>query len=195
MSINGGIVTFELIFGLMIQSMALISDAVHNLSDIAVMGLSYGAEKVARRPADESKTYGYRKIEFIAAFVNCIVLSVVIAFIFWETLKRLAAPPEIPGQIMFWVAVVAFEGPGTAPLLRQKISAGNLNLKSAWLHPLQDAPYSLGVIAGSPLRSWPISCPGPGHARGCRRRRLLDPRYRRRLQEIIAGNFDCGCKK
>ncbi len=151
MVINGGIVTFELIFGLMIQSMALISDAVHNLSDIAVMGLSYGAEKVARRPADESKTYGYRKIEFIAAFVNCIVLSVVIAFIFWEALKRMASPPEIPGQIMFWVAVVAFVGNGTATLLLHKISAGNLNLKSAWLHSLQDALFSLGVIGGAVL--------------------------------------------
>jgi cobalt-zinc-cadmium efflux system protein len=151
MFINGGIVTFELIFGLMIQSMALISDAVHNLSDIAVMGLSYGAEKVARRPADESKTYGYRKIEFIAAFVNCIALSVVIAFIFWETLKRLAAPPEIPGQIMFWVAVVAFVGNGAATLLLHKISAGNLNLKSAWLHSLQDALFSVGVIGGAIL--------------------------------------------
>lgn len=151
MVINGGIVAFELIFGLMIQSMALISDAVHNLSDIAAMGLSYWAEKVARRPADESKTYGYRKVEFIAAFVNCIVLSVVIAFIFWEALKRLTAPPDIPGEIMFWVAVVAFIGNGTATLLLQKISARNLNIKSAWLHSLQDALFSLGVIGGSLL--------------------------------------------
>jgi cobalt-zinc-cadmium efflux system protein len=151
MVINGGIVAFEMIFGLMIQSMALISDAVHNLSDIAAMGLSYWAEKVARRPADESKTYGYRKVEFIAAFVNCIVLSVVIAFIFWEAIKRLTAPPDIPGEIMFWVAVVAFIGNGTATLLLQKISARNLNIKSAWLHSLQDALFSLGVIGGSIL--------------------------------------------
>ena len=82
--INGGIVAFELVFGLLIQSMALISDAVHNLSDIAHMLFSYWAEKVARRPANERKTYGYRKIEFIAAFVNSIGLSVVIAFVFWE---------------------------------------------------------------------------------------------------------------
>jgi cobalt-zinc-cadmium efflux system protein len=60
--INGGIVVFEMIFGLMIQSMALISDAVHNLSDIAHMLFSYWAEKVARRPANGRKTYGYRKI-------------------------------------------------------------------------------------------------------------------------------------
>src|SRR4030042_33502 len=151
MVINGGIVVFEMVFGLMIQSMALISDAVHNLSDIAAMIFSYWAEKVSRRPANAAKTYGYRKIEFIAAFVNSIVLSVVIAFVFWETLKRIVSPPEIPGRGMFWVAVVAFIGNGAATLLLQKISARNFNLKSAWLHSLQDALFSLGVIVGALL--------------------------------------------
>lgn len=151
MVINGGIVVFEMIFGLLIQSMALISDAVHNLSDIAAMAFSYWAEKVSRRPADTSKTYGYRKIEFIAAFVNSISLSVVIAFVFWESLQRLVAPPEIPGQSMLWVAILAFVGNGAATLLLQKISTRNFNMKSAWLHSLQDALFSLGVIVGALL--------------------------------------------
>jgi len=151
MAINGGIVVFEMVFGLMIRSMALVSDAVHNLSDIAAMIFSYWAEKVSRRPANTTKTFGYRKSEFIAAFVNSIVLSVVMAFVFWETLKRLAAPPEIPGNEMLWVAVVAFVGNGAATLLLQKISARNFNMKSAWLHSLQDALFSLGVIVGALL--------------------------------------------
>lgn len=149
--INGGIVAFELVFGLLIQSMALISDAVHNLSDIAHMLFSYWAEKVARRPANERKTYGYRKIEFIAAFVNSIGLSVVIAFVFWETVKRFTAPAEVPGQTMLWVAVVAFVGNGAATLLLQKVAARNINLKSAWLHSLQDSLFSLAVIVGALL--------------------------------------------
>jgi len=144
-------VAFEMVFGLLIQSMALISDAVHNLSDIAHMLFSYWAEKVARRPANDRKTYGYRKIEFIAAFVNSIGLSVVIAFVFWETLKRFTAPAEVPGQVMLWVAVVAFVGNGAATLLLQKISARNINMKSAWLHSLQDSLFSLGVIVGALL--------------------------------------------
>lgn len=65
--INGGVV-FKMVFGLLIQSMALISDAVHNLSDIAAMGFTYWAEKMSRRPAMEVKTYCWRKIEFVAAF-------------------------------------------------------------------------------------------------------------------------------
>jgi len=149
--INGGIVAFEIIFGLLIQSMALISDAVHNLSDIAHMLFSYWAEKVAHRPSNERKTYGYRKIEFIAAFVNSIGLSVVIAFVFWETIKRFAAPAAVPGKEMLWVAIIAFVGNGVATLLLQKISARNINMKSAWLHSLQDSLFSLAVIVGALL--------------------------------------------
>lgn len=149
--INGGIVAFEMVFGLLIQSMALISDAVHNLSDIAAMGFSYWAEKVSSRPANERKTNGYHKIEFIAAFVNSLVLSVAIAFILWEALGRLAAPPAIPGREMLWVAVIAFAGNGAATLLLQKISSRNLNMRSAWLHSFQDALFSLGVIVGAAL--------------------------------------------
>jgi len=156
--INGGIVIFEMIFGLLIQSMALISDAVHNLSDIAAMGFSYWAEKISRRPADARKTYGYRKFEFVAAFVNSIALSVVIAFVFWETLKRLMSPPEIAGQEMLLVAVVALLGNGAAALLLQKISGRNFNMKSAWLHSLQDALLSLGVIVGALLIAF-FGCP------------------------------------
>ena len=149
--INGGIVIFEMIFGLLISSMALISDAIHNLSDIAAMGFTYFAEKMSRRPATEVKTYGWRKMEFIAAFVNSIVLSVVIAFVFWESVQRLFSPAEVSGKIMLWVAIVAFVGNGAATLLLQKISARNFNIKSAWLHSLQDALFSLGVIVGALL--------------------------------------------
>ncbi len=149
--INGGIVAFEMVFGLLTGSMALISDAVHNLSDIAHMLFSFWAENVARRPPDERKTYGYRKIEFIAAFVNSIGLSIVIAFVFWETLKRFSTPAEVPGRTILWVAVVAFVGNGMATLLLQKISARNINMKSAWLHSLQDSLFSLAVIVGALL--------------------------------------------
>lgn len=149
--INSGIVVFEVIFGFLIQSMALISDAVHNLSDIAAMSFSYWAEKISRRPATALKTYGYRKIEFIAAFVNSLVLSVVIAFVFWKSIQRLMSPADVPGRTMLWVAVIAFVGNGAATLLLQKISARNFNMKSAWFHSLQDALFSLGVIIGALL--------------------------------------------
>jgi len=150
-AVNGGIVAFELVFGLLIGSTALISDAVHNLSDIASMLMTYGAEKVSVRPANKGKTYGYRKIEFVSAFIHSIVLSVVIAFVFWAALLRLAAPPEIPGQEMLWVAVVAFVGNGVATLLLQKVSTRSFNMISAWLHSFQDALFSFAVIIGALL--------------------------------------------
>ncbi len=149
--INGGIVVFEMIFGLLISSMALISDAVHNLSDIVAMSFTYWAEKMSRRPATEHKTYGWRKMEFIAAFVNSTVLSVVIAFVFWESVQRLFSPAQVSGTTMLWVAVVAFVGNSAAALLLHKISDRNFNIKSAWLHSLQDALFSLGVIVGALL--------------------------------------------
>ena len=149
--INGGIVVFEMIFGLLISSMALISDADHYLSDIAAMSFTCWAEKMSRRPATEHKTYGWRKMEFIAAFVNSIVLSVVIAFVFWESVQRLFSPAQVSGTMMLWVAVVAFVGNSAATLLLQKISARNFNIKSAWLHSLQDALFSLGVMVGALL--------------------------------------------
>lgn len=151
MGINGCIVAFELVFGLLIQSMALISDAVHNLSDIVAMGFSYWAEKMSRRPATVRMTYGYRKIEFVTAFVNSLILSVAIAFIIWEAVTRLAAPPAIAGDEMLLVAIVALVGNGAATLLLQKISKQNFNLRTAWLHSFQDALFSLGVIVGSIL--------------------------------------------
>jgi cobalt-zinc-cadmium efflux system protein len=151
MAINGGIVLFEMTVGLFIGSVALISDAVHNLSDIAHMIFSYWAEKVSRRPPNDRKTYGYRKIEFIAAFVNSIGLSVVIAFVFWESLKRFTTPVEVPGAAMLLAAVVAFLGNTAATMLLKKISAQNINIKSAWLHSLQDALFSLGVMVGALL--------------------------------------------
>lgn len=151
MGINGGIVVFELVFGLLIQSMALISDAVHNLSDIVAMGFSYWAEKMSRRPATARMTYGYRKIEFMAAFINSLILSVAIAFILWEAVVRLLAPPAIAGEEMLWVAMVALVGNGAATLLLQKISMRNFNMRSAWLHSFQDALFSLGVIVGALL--------------------------------------------
>jgi len=122
--INGGIVVFEMVFGLLISSMALISDAVHNLSDIVAMSFTYWAEKMSRRPATEHKTYGWHKMEFVAAFVNSIVLSVVIAFVFWESIQRLLSPAEVSGKIMLWVAVVAFVGNGVATMLLQKYRPG-----------------------------------------------------------------------
>ena len=147
--INGGIVIFEIVLGVITGSMALVSDAVHNISDISAMILGYWSEKVSQKPATTSKTYGYKKIEFITAFANSIILSIAILFIFYESVLRLLQPVVVESTTMFWVALVALGGNSIATLILTKSSQKNFNLKAVWLHSLQDALLSLGVVVGA----------------------------------------------
>jgi len=144
--INSLVVIFEIIFGLLIGSLALISDATHNIADIGSLSLSLFGEKISKRPADMKKTYGYKKTEAIVAFVNSSVLIAVVIFILFESTKRIFIPAEINGINMLAVALVAFVGNGLATFVLHKSSEKNLNVKSAWLHSFQDALFSLGVI-------------------------------------------------
>lgn len=147
--INSGIVIFEIAFGVVTGSMALVSDAVHNLSDISAMILGFWSEKVAKKPATNQKTFGYKKIEFITAFANSIFLSVTIAFILYEAVTRLWSPIEVQSNTMFFVAVIALIGNSVATFILQKTADQNFNLKAVWLHSLQDALISLGVVVAA----------------------------------------------
>ena len=147
--INSLVVIFEIIFGLLIGSLALISDATHNIADIGSLSLSLFGEKISKRPADMKKTYGYKKTEAIVAFVNSSVLIAVVIFILFESTKRIFMPAEINGLNMLAVALVAFVGNGIATFVLHKSSEENLNIKSAWLHSFQDALFSLGVIVAA----------------------------------------------
>jgi len=148
-AINSLVVIFEIIFGLLIGSLALISDATHNIADIGSLSLSLFGEKISKRPADMKKTYGYKKTEAIVAFVNSSVLIAVVIFILFESTKRIFMPAEINGLNMLAVALVAFVGNGIATFVLHKSSEENLNIKSAWLHSFQDALFSLGVIVAA----------------------------------------------
>jgi len=147
--INGSIVIFEIVLGIITGSMALVSDAVHNLSDISAMILGFWSEKIAKKPANNQKTYGYKKIEFVSAFANSILLSVAIAFVFYEATMRFFSPVEVHGKGMFFVALIALVGNSVATLILQKTADQNFNLKAVWLHSLQDALLSLGVVIAS----------------------------------------------
>ena len=147
--LNIFIVVFEIIFGLLSRSLALISDALHNVTDVASMVLSLWGEKVAIRPATSRKTYGYKKMEAIIAFTNGGILLAVVIFIVIEAIKRLFNPTEVAGFQMIMVASVALLGNGIATYLLEKNAHQNLNLKSAWLHSFQDAVFSLVVIIGA----------------------------------------------
>ena len=149
--INVIIVVFEILFGLLSRSFALISDALHNVTDIGSMGLSLWGEKLADKPQTERKTYGYKRAEILIAFVNSGVLLGVVGFVLVEAIIRLFRPEPVSGMTMMIVAGIALLGNGLATYLLQKGADKNLNLKSAWLHSLQDALFSLGVVVSAAI--------------------------------------------
>ena len=144
--INIVIVIFEIIFGLISRSFALITDALHNVTDIGSMVLSLWGEKLSDKPQTKKKTYGYKRVEVLIAFVNGLVLLGIIGFVLVEAIIRLFNPEPVSGITMMIVAGVALLGNGLATYLLQKGANKNLNLKSAWLHSMQDALFSLGVV-------------------------------------------------
>jgi cobalt-zinc-cadmium efflux system protein len=149
--INVFIVVFEIAFGLISRSFALITDALHNVTDIGSMVLSLWGEKLADKPQTEKKTYGYKRAEVLIAFINASVLLAIVVFVLIEAIIRLANPEPVSGMTMMIVAGVALLGNGLATYLLQAGAGKNLNLKSAWLHSLQDALFSLGVVVSAAI--------------------------------------------
>lgn len=148
-AINSVIVVFEMLFGILSGSFALIADALHNATDVGSMGLSLWGVKLADRPQTSRKTYGYKRAEIIIAFVNASVLLAIVGYILIEGVTRLFRPEPIPSLTVMGVAAVALLGNGIATYLLQKNAKNNLNLKSAWLHAMQDAFFSLGVLVSA----------------------------------------------
>lgn len=147
--INIIIVVFEIVFGLLSRSFALITDALHNVTDIGSMVLSLWGEKLADKPQTKKKTYGYKRAEVLIAFVNGSALLGIVGFVLVQAVIRLFNPEPVSGITMMIVAGVALLGNGFATYLLQKGASSNLNLKSAWLHSLQDALFSLGVVVSA----------------------------------------------
>ena len=149
--INIIITIFEIVIGLISGSLALISDAVHNFTDVGSLTLSWWGEKISSKAPIPNKTYGFKRAEILIAFINSLVLLVVVAFIAKEAIIRLINPQQLSGGLVAITALIALLGNGLATLILKKHSHDNLNMKSAWLHSFQDAIFSLGVIVGAIL--------------------------------------------
>jgi len=145
------ITAFEIVVGLFIGSLALVSEALHNFSDVGSLSLSWWGEKIKTRGNTALKTYGYKRAEILIAFINSLVLLAVVAYILIEASQRLFHPAEIAGTFMIWAALVALVGNGIATYILEKDAHKNLNMKSAWLHSFQDALFSLGIVVGAVL--------------------------------------------
>jgi cobalt-zinc-cadmium efflux system protein len=137
----------ELAGGLISNSLALIGDAGHMFTDTLALGLSLFALNLAKRPASQTKTYGYYRAEILAALINGTILVLVSAYIFYEAYHRFVEPPEVRGGLMLIVAAIGLAANVVGISILRSASRGNLNVKGAFLHMWSDTVSSVGVIA------------------------------------------------
>jgi cobalt-zinc-cadmium efflux system protein len=141
----------QVIGGIISGSLALISDALHNFSDVLSLVFSFIAHKLSRRKASINNTFGYKRAELIAAFINAITLIVVALFIIYEASIRLFHPEPIQSTLVIWLALLGIVVNGGSVVLLKKDSEHNLNMKSAYLHLLTDMMASVAVLVGGLL--------------------------------------------
>ena len=147
------LVLIELLAGYAAHSMALISDAVHNLTDVPTLVISWLAMRWALRPPTHEKTFGYHRASILAAFVNAIVLTLAAFFVLAESIARLRAPVEVGTSLMLWVSLVALVINGGITL---GVTRGrhDLNVRTVWIHNLGDAFSNIGVLVGAVIIRW-----------------------------------------
>ena len=147
------LVLIELLAGYAAHSMALISDAVHNLTDVPTLVISWLAMRWALRPPTHEKTFGYHRAGILAAFVNAIVLTLAAFFVLAESIARLRAPVEVGTSLMLWVSLVALVINGGITL---GVTRGrhDLNVRTVWIHNLGDAFSNIGVLVGAVIIRW-----------------------------------------
>lgn len=139
----------ELVAGILTQSLALISDAAHMFTDVAALGIALMAIRIAKRPADEKRTFGYHRFEILAAALNAVLLLLVAVYILYEADRRLKAPPDISSTGMLVVAVVGLLVNLASMKVLQGGQEASLNVKGAYLEVWSDMIGSVGVILGA----------------------------------------------
>ncbi len=138
----------EVIGGLLSNSLALLSDAGHMLTDNLALLLSFFAMKFATMPATERKTFGFFRLEILAALVNGIVLVLISLYIMYHAYIRMVNPQPVQGKLMLIIAVIGLVANVIGALVLFKHSHANLNIRGAYLHIVGDALSSIGVVIG-----------------------------------------------
>jgi len=142
------LVAAEFVAGYAGRSIALVSDAVHNLTDLPTLVISWLATRWAARPPTPEKTYGYHRAGILAAFANAMLLAWVAAFLIYESAGRLRHPVEVHTGIMLWVSLLALAINGGITLAVQS-GRRDLNVRSVWIHNLGDALSNVAIVAGA----------------------------------------------
>jgi cobalt-zinc-cadmium efflux system protein len=150
-ALNTGFVIAELVFGYAANSLALISDAVHNFSDVIALLLAWGAAWLAGRRPTQKHTYGYRRASILAALFNAGLLFVAVGGIAVEAINRIQEPAAVAGWTVVVVAALGIIVNGATALLFMRGRHGDLNIRGAYLHMASDAGVSFGVVVAALL--------------------------------------------
>ena len=141
----------QIVGGVISGSVALIADAVHNLSDALSLIIAFTARRIARRPATTSMSFGYGRAEVVAALVNYTTLVVISVWLGYEAVARMIDPPEVKGWIVVLLAGIALVINSATALLTFRLAKDSANIRAAFLHNVSDAGTSLAVIIGGTL--------------------------------------------
>lgn len=144
----------QVIGGIVSGSLALLSDALHNFSDVISLVVSYIASKLSRQKASIHRTFGYKRAEILAAFINASTLVIVAVLLIIEAIKRFKTPETIESNLVIWLSLIAILGNGLSVLLLKKEAESNLNMRSAYLHLLTDMMASVAVLIGGLLMKY-----------------------------------------
>jgi cobalt-zinc-cadmium efflux system protein len=152
--LNAVIVIVEFVGGILTNSLALISDSLHNLSDFFALVLSFVALRVVQWKSNSERSYGYVRVEIFVAFINATALVLIGMYIIYQGIQRFAHPEPVAGGWMLVIAVVGFVVNTSATLLLKTHAHHDLNMKSAYLHLLTDAVESLAVVIVAGIIAW-----------------------------------------
>ncbi|MEY2702229.1 MAG: Cation efflux system protein CzcD [Bacteroidota bacterium] len=141
----------QIIGGIVSGSLALISDALHNFSDVISLVFSLIAHKLSRRKASIEYTFGYKRAELIAAFINAATLIIVAFILIYGAIERFFHPHPIGSELVIWLALLGIIVNGLSVIFLRKDAGHNLNMKSAYLHLLTDMMASIAVLFGGLL--------------------------------------------
>ncbi|TCD14255.1 cation diffusion facilitator family transporter [Oricola cellulosilytica] len=149
--VNLGLTVAQVIGGILSGSLALIADAIHNLSDALSLIIAFFARKIARRPADAAMTFGYARAEIVAALVNYTTLIVIGLYLVYEAIFRFFDPQSVDGWLVVVIASIALVVDAATAALTYTLSKQSMNIRAAFLHNVADALGSIAVIFAGTL--------------------------------------------
>lgn len=141
----------QVVGGLLSGSLSLLSDALHNFTDVLSLIVSYIANILAKQKASIHRTFGYKRAEILAAFINSSTLIIIAVLLIIEAIKRFQNPQEIESDLVIWLSLLGIVANGISVLLLKKDADVNMNMRSAYLHLLTDMLASVAVLIGGLL--------------------------------------------